>query len=62
MTNVHAEILIGVNGVALTYNEAAKRPVTLANRELATAGVGKFVQTTHLNFKNFTHPRSTALL
>jgi hypothetical protein len=54
MTDMDAEILVRINVIPLPDNEPTKRPVALANLELATARVRQFVEPADSNFGGFT--------
>ena len=50
MPDVHAEILVGIHFVALADDEAAKRPVAVADRKLAATGILELIEATDGDF------------
>ena len=62
MTDMYAEVLVGINIVSLPHNEATKWPVTLTDLEFTAARVGEFFDSPYYEFGRVRHyrPRSTA--
>ena len=44
MTHVYAAVLVRVHRATLAHDETTKRPVAVADRELATSGIVNFIQ------------------
>ena len=59
MADVHAEILVRENLVALAHDETAKRPVTLTDREFAAAWIIYLGDRANGNFHAIGHETSS---